>query len=277
MNLTKYKTKRGLMINCMKKGKRIVISFLPPTLLITCLIFVTNSNLFLTNTMALWFLAWVYYLLFYNVFTIRLCVEKINSFGMRKVKLSIIALLISVCVLLLFPYKYGKVLTDNYVEKMRYYNPEVTIVPETGGEISIISIKVNKKDYNIYEIPIDNENWVFDNGRIYNDGNHLKPLTISFDRGTMFDVKFEANMSSANIKICNGKYSYILNMNFAEGSDLQINWETLYGKIRKANSFLRMVYYIICLLLIWSIVEVLVILGYSQYKKRKLIAGVRVN
>lgn len=252
----------------MNKKQLTLLSILLPTLILGSLLYTTDSNLFLTNTVALWIIAWIYLVIFYRVFTFGFCIKKKDEVGVGQVQMRVITLFISMGILLLFPYKYGRVLTNNYIEKMRYQKSQVTLYPETEGEISIVSIKVNGKDYNIYEIPLDNENWVFNEGKIYNNGYNMKPLTIGFDKGTIFDIKFAASLNSGRVIVKDEEYSYTLDL-CSDNNVVYINWEDLYGNVQNASSILRVIYYIAYLFLIWSLVDTVIIVGLAKHKKKK--------
>lgn len=234
------------------KGKRIIIAAVITAVLISLLISVTHTNLFLDNTVMLWILATVYLLIFNYFIVLGWCIKLFQKMENKdRIIVILTSIILGIVLLVICPYKYGKILTNNYVEKMRLMNNKVFIsvnAPNTENgdqEVWIDSLKVDSRAYNIYEIPVDNDIWAFNDGKIFTDGTreHTE-LAIEFEQGQFFDIKFRKTPESGSALIKTDGYECVLDLYSPKEETVYLNWEDLYGSINSAPAAERLVYYI---------------------------------
>lgn len=240
---------------------RTTISILLSALIIIGLIFTTDSNLFLTNTLALWIVAEVYFALFLRFVLFGWVSRQIAKRKINIIKVGGLSLLFSFILLCLLPWKYGHVLTNNYIEKARLFNNEITIHVEdqhnsasSAQEVWIDAVKEQNKDYNLYEISLDDQNWIFKDGCIYTDGSTNIDLTICFPQRLLYEIRFKMTPASGMVTISSGSNRYTMDLYSPTKKYAYINWENLYGRITAADPILRLAYYFFYFLIIWIMV-----------------------
>lgn len=239
--------------------RRITAIFIA-TFLIVGLVITTGSNIFLSNTLALWILAWVYLFLFFDLVALKLNLIKIKAKSSRIIMLGVASLAVSMVLLGILPWKYGTVLTNNHIEKQRHTTHSVTISvvgqndASAGKEVWICAVKKNQEDYNMYEIALDNQVWFFNEGAIYTTGESGDELVIDLGEGNLFEVKMKKNPLSGIVKISSGQYEYSLDLYSNVEEEVYLDWDALYGRVTTANQYMRMGYYALYLAIVWSLV-----------------------
>lgn len=256
----------------MKNGViRTIVAFLAAILCVIGLAYTTESNLFLNNTIALWSIAFFYLFLFSCFVLFKWNVSQIKKLRSGKLRLVMASLFISVILLVIFPWKYGTVLTNNHVEKMRYTMHSVIIsvqnqnMDSAGQEVWISAVKKNTQDFNMYEIPIDNQEWVFNEGAIYTDGKNKTNLVIDLGEGNLFDVKFKKTPMSGIVTIQSGQHEYSLDLYSEIQEEVYLDWTELYGNAITASQYKRILYYALYFAIIWSLVITGLIYLLSKY------------
>lgn len=236
-----------------------ISSILIAVVIIVGLICTTKSNLFITNTTALWIMAGIYLSLFFRFAVFGWAFDQIKGKNIIALKTGMISLLISLILLCFLPWKYGRVLTDNHIEKMRLSNPEIIIHVENNSneaslaqEVWISAIKENNKDYNLQEIPLDNDKWYFNEGNIYTAGPSENDLTIRFRPKALYEIQFKAMPTSGIIRVTSGNDECIIDLYSSNEHFMYLDWSALYGRITTAPQILRVTYYLFYLLIIWS-------------------------
>lgn len=250
-----------------------IISILISTLIIVGLICTTKSNVFLVNTTALWIIAGIYLALYLRFILFHWVFQKTMEQKIRWIRAGIISALASLLILCFSPWKYGHVLTNNHIEKMRLFNPEITIHVEDHSneaslaqEVWISAIKENNKDYNLYEIPLDNDTWSFAEGQIYTAGLSNHDLIMHFPAGKLYEIRFKTTPSSGIVRVSSAGFECFVDLYSADESYLFLNWEALYGKITTAPQTLRIIYYLSCLFVIWIMVFPATVYFFSKYQ-----------
>lgn len=256
-----------------KNISQTIISILISTLIIVGLICTTKSNIFLANTTALWIIAGIYLALFLRFIIFHWSFQKLKDQKKLWIKTGIISVFVSLLLLCLSPWKYGHILTNNHIEKMRFSNPEITVHVESRSneassaqEVWISAIKQNNKDYNLYEIPLDNDTWSFVEGQIYTTGLNSHDLIIQFPVGQLYDIRFKATPSSGIVRVSAGGFECFIDLYSADERYINLDWEVLYGKITTAPQALRITYYLSCLLVIWIMMFPATIYLFSKYQ-----------
>lgn len=257
------------------KGKRIIISSVMAVLIIIILIVVTHTNLFLNNTIMLWILAAVYLWAFNYFIVLGWCAKVLRNVESKDIIIVFAtSIILSGLLLVIFPYKYGRILTNNFIERMRLTNNEVSISVYTpndvngGQEVWVDSLKVDSRAYNIYEIPLDNDIWSFKDGKIYTDGlrEHTE-LEIKFEKGELFEIKFRKTPESGIVLIQTEGYAYILDLYSTNEETIYLDWNELYGSVTSAVAQERIAYYVVYYLILLEISFAIVCFALDRKRK----------
>lgn len=193
-----------------------VIYILTSLLLILILAYTSESNIFITNTLCLWILGFVYFFLY-----LRLVFDKsAEKFLKLKKKGNVILIVLLSSILLcgFLPIRFQKIIDENMIERgMRSTKITIEALGEKnaesqGYEVCLEGIRINGvEDYNLYNIKL-NQDWDFVDGR----PTYLKQIksNIKIDLGYIktYEIIMRKNESAGkvNIKIGPNEYEYDL-------------------------------------------------------------------
>ena len=260
-----------------KKIFHILCSMAVSGVLLSLLCWSTHSNLFLTNTVCLWILGWIYLSLCCTYFVLN------NKLGMAEnVKVGFIALLVSLAVFFVYPMKYGTVLTENYYERQILQTKSVTIVPlqtvnsnATAAEIFIDKIYFNYKEYdkNNLELP---EGWQFLDNYVYcADARAAKPLVVNIPEKNRFEIHFIMTEASGMFQYVVDESSTEVDLYHPARTDRVIAPAEIWEPITDAPNIDRLVYYAAYggVLFIVSLTITGTIYSNEKKKRKKIVAA----
>lgn len=237
-----------------------LICFLISLLLGCGLIFTSNSNLQFINVVFLWNLGILYLAIIIYAIFLKRCFAKFLKIR-RKGRKIIIILLSVVIVAVAFkclPFSITNVTKNNFLKKevLGKTNVVITALGEKndrskGYEVWLEGVKVDKTDYNLYEINLE-KGWDWNDGRPFYEENKKSSIsfTINAKDRCVFLTRKGPNMGKVKVQI--GKISTVYDLYSAHNDDRykldlekMVNVDNLYSKMDEC------IYDVCYLIILW--------------------------
>ena len=239
-------------------------------ILMLILCFSTHSNLFLPNTVCLWVLGWIYLSVFCYF-----AIQKNDLKIMEVMKIGAVSLIASFALLLLFPIKYGAVLTRNYHERQIMQTGSVTIIPlqkvnknATAAEIWIDRILVNGQEYDKSRLQLS-DGWEMPDNCIYcADAVSAQPLVIPVPEKSYYEIHFAMTEASGSLCYSVNGSDVDIDLYNAVRTDRIVTPVEIWGEVTEAPGHERILYYAAYAVTLWILLNVLIRCLYSHYKRK---------
>lgn len=252
------------------KMRKICCCFAVSGILILILCFSTHSNLFLPNTVCLWVLGWIYLSVFCYF-----AIQKNDLTISEMMKIGIAALIISFALLLLFPIKYGAVLTQNYHEHQIMQTESVTITPlqrvnksATAAEIWIDRILMNGQQYDKSNLQLSDGWEILDNYIYCADARSAQPLVIHIPEKSYYEIHFVMTEASGSLRYSVNGSDAVIDLYNAVRTDRMVTPMEIWGEATEASRRERTLYYAAYEAALWILLNILIRYLYSYYKRK---------
>lgn len=191
-------------------------------------------------------------------------------------KMGAVSVIVSFILIMVFPIKYGDILTKNYQERQMLNTKTVTITPlqkvnpnATAAEIWIDKIYFNYQEYEKKNVRLS-EGWQMLDNYIYcADARTARPLVLDIPQKSYFEIHFIMTEASGCLYYaadCSGTeidlYHPVRKDKVAEPADI-------WGKVTEASGKERMLYYAAYGITLWIIIGILIRFIYCYYDAKR--------
>lgn len=259
---------------------KLILGILAGIVCTVILMITSESDLRDTNTVCLWVLAGVYLCVFWNLLFGKYDMEKffdIKKSG-RKVFLVFISLVLTAVFFFSFPFQYKKVVESNTCSKAILGDQTITLEitgekneKSTGYDVWLEGIKVDGKDYNLYEIDLP-ENWEYKEDRPFTNEKKAGVVTIKLDAKKSYDIMLRKGPQAGKVKVSIGKNSQEIDLyEEKEEQHFKVDINKIVTENIKIDGSLggEVCYSIVYIILLWAGSFTLIMWLYSMLAKEK--------
>lgn len=245
------------------------------------IIYTSNANLQFINTVCLWCFGILYLAIIMYWVLWKKCFQKFR--GIHKAGRKVITILLSVIIVALafvcLPFSIENVTRSNYLQKEMLGKSNIVITAlgeknerSKGYDVWIEGIKVDKSDYNLYEIGLEN-GWDWKDGRPFYNKKELSSISFTLYAKDNYTLLTRKGPSMGKIKVQIGKISSVYDL-YSEKTDdryklnlgQMVNDDNLYSK---GNKLLYNICYITILWILSFIVSINVLSFALRERKLK--------
>lgn len=212
---TKHESKVDVVMILKNNKYKNILYILVSLLTVVALSYTTKSNVSIPNTFWLWALG-VLYLSLYLIFVADKIIKSIILLK-RKTYILLLSIILSIVACWLLPFHYQDIVNANkielgmkdetlFIEALGDKNPK-----SKGNEVCIEGIKINRKDYNLYNLHL-NDDWDFVDARATYLGNKTSQISLELDYRNKYEIKFKKTNNSGKVKIKMGKYEQVYDL-----------------------------------------------------------------
>lgn len=202
--------------NTKKERKRNLASSIIGAIISIILLMIT-SKAFVgdANAICLWFLAGVYLVLFHYFAFWGYAVKKIKNSSYKRETI-VCSIIVTLLLFLFLPFRYDNVLENNYFLKNYLDNQTIAIEPlkeknelSSGYQIWLEGIKVDGKDYNLYNISLPDK-WDFVEDRPFTDNQMAPLLSFKLNAKSSYDIMIRKGPNAGMARVSVGTKSAVV-------------------------------------------------------------------
>jgi len=257
-----------------------MISLLLAITSIIGLIFSTNTNLFIRNTVVLWGLGMIYLFLFLFLIVFNITLRQLHSTS-KRIMLILASVIITVLMICVLPFSYENVLKHNYIEKAFRENNTITIetlgnknIESVGYSIQIESAMIEKRNNYKLDDVILPDSWEHINGKLVGESIFNDQFQIVFPEGSCYELRARYDENSGIIRITIGENSKDFDLYIPTKATIKVlELDKIFEQVEiEVNSFDKTIFYIIQSFIIFIMVLAILSGVYCKtIKKQKII------
>lgn len=202
-----------------RKRKVLCLDILIGTVVILTMAVVSKTNTYNVNTVCLWVMATVYYIIILYFGLYIYAKRQWDMFTIKQRTVLVVATIsVAVTMFLILPFRLNDILRQNFLEKEVVLNNEYVIsavgeknAKSSGYDVQIESVQIDGRDKNLYELVIPSD-WQYVDDRPFYSSDKASHINISFDAENMYNLAFRTGPSAGvvEIKKCNKVVRYDL-------------------------------------------------------------------